>query len=189
MDFLPDGATTEGFLYPDQYTLPRSTTAAQLVSVLLSNFTLQLTSDLQDGFHRHGLDVFQAVTLSSLVEREAVVDEEMPIIASVFYNRLAVGMKLESDPTVQYALGYNSGQGTWWTNPLSLNDLQYDSPFNTYMYYGLPPAPIANPGPAALQAVAYPAETPYYFFVARCDGSGLHKFSETFEEHSQNICP
>jgi UPF0755 protein len=188
-DLLPAGATAEGFLYPDRYTLPRTTTASQLVSVLLSNFTLHLTADLQDGFSRHSLTVYEAVVLASIIEREAVVEEEMPMIASVFYNRLVIGMKLESDPTVQYALGYNPVQGTWWTNPLNLYDLQYDSPFNTYVYGGLPPAPISNPSLAALQAVAFPAQTPYYYFMARCDGSGKHNFSETFEEHKKNICP
>ncbi|KAF0107423.1 MAG: hypothetical protein FD146_1901 [Anaerolineaceae bacterium] len=188
-DFLPPGATAEGFLYPDRYTLPRTTTAGQLVSVLLSSFSLHLTNDLRDGFALHNLTVYEAVTLASIIEREAVADEEMPIIASVFYNRLAIGMKLESDPTVQYALGYNYDQGTWWTNPLSWNDLLFNSPFNTYVYGGLPPAPIASPSLAALQAVAYPAQTPYYFFMARCDGSGLHNFAESFEQHKQNLCP
>ena len=188
-DFLPAGATAEGFLYPDRYTLPRTTDASQLVSVLLSNFTLHLSVDLRDGFSRHGLTMYEAVVLASIIEREAVVEEEMPILASVFYNRLAIGMKLESDPTVQYALGYNSIQGTWWTNPLSLYNLQYDSPFNTYAYPGLPPTPISNPSLTALQAVAFPAQTPYYYFMARCDGSGTHNFAETFEEHQQNLCP
>jgi len=97
-------------------------------------------------------------------------------------------MKLDTDPTVQYALGYNASQGTWWTNPLSSADLQFDSPYNTYLYAGLPPGPIANPSLSALRAVAFPAETPYYFFRARCDGSGLHVFAVTFEEHLQNGC-
>jgi UPF0755 protein len=188
-DFLPAGATAEGCLYPDRYILPRSTTAAQLVSVLLSDFSVHLTTDLREGFSRHNLTIYEAVTLASIIEREAVVEEEMPPIASVFYNRLAIGMKLESDPTVQYSLGYNTLQGTWWTNPLSWSDLKFDSPFNTYVYGGLPPAPISNPGLTALQAVAFPAQTPYYFFRARCDGSGRHNFAETFEQHQQNACP
>jgi UPF0755 protein len=115
-------------------------------------------------------------------------EEEMPLIASVFLNRLAAGMKLDSDPTVQYALGYNPGKETWWTNPLSLEDLQFDSPYNTYLYPGLPPGPIASPGLAALQAVAFPAQTPYYYFRADCGGAGKHAFAETFEEHIQNEC-
>ncbi len=155
----------------------------------LGNFSLHLTIELRDGFARQGLDVYQAVTLASIVQREAVVEEERAQIASVFLNRLEESMKLDSDPTVQYALGFDSLQGTWWTNPLSMPDLQFDSPYNTYLYAGLPPAPIANPSLSALRAVAFPAETPYFYFRARCDGSGLHDFSVTFEEHLQNGCP
>ena len=188
-DFLPASISTEGFLYPDIYILSREATAEQLVQEFLRNFELHLTVDLREGFARQGLDVYQAVTLASIVQREAVVPEEQPQIASVFINRLNVGMKLDSDPTAQYALGYNSIQGTWWSNPLSAADLQVDSPYNTYIYPGLPPGPIANPSLTALRSVAFPAETPYYYFRARCDGSGLHEFAVTFEEHLQNGCP
>ncbi|MEW6030064.1 MAG: endolytic transglycosylase MltG [Chloroflexota bacterium] len=184
-DSLFDAQTNEGFLYPDAYILPRETNAEQLVEALLRNFALHLTNDLRAGFDRQGLTVYQAVTLASMVEREAVIDEEKPLIASVFLNRLALGMKLDSDPTVQYAIGYDP---VWWPNPLSLADLEVDSPFNTYKYAGLPPAPIANPGLSALRAVAFPAETPYYYFRARCDDSGYHVFAETFEEHISNGC-
>ena len=132
--------------------------------------------------------MYQAVTLASIVQREAVVPDERAQIASVFYNRLHSDIKLDTDPTVQYALGYNEAQSTWWTNPLSASDLQFDSLYNTYIYAGLPPGPISNPSLSALQAVAFPADTPYYFFRARCDGSGLHDFAITFEEHLQNGC-
>jgi len=188
LDYLPVSASTEGFLYPDIYILPRTITATELVNEFLHNFTLHITVDLREGFTRQGLDVYQAVTLASIVQREAVMAEERAQIASVFLNRLNIGMKLDTDPTVQYALGYNASQNTWWTNPLSTADLQFDSPYNTYLYAGLPPGPIANPSLSALQAVAFPAETPYYYFRARCDGSGLHDFSITFEEHLQNGC-
>ncbi len=181
-------ASSEGFLYPDTYILPRETTAEALVGEFLRNFSLHLTTDLREGFNRQGLDVYQAVTMASIIQREAVVADEQPQIASVFINRLNIGMKLETDPTVQYALGYNTSQGTWWTNPLSAEDLKFDSPYNTYIYTGLPPGPIANPSLGALRAIAFPAETPYYFFRARCDGSGLHNFAVTFEEHVQNGC-
>lgn len=184
--FLPAGASAEGFLAPGEYTLPRTTTADQLVSVLIQNFTFELTPELQEGFATQGVSVYQAVILASIVEREAVFDEEMPVIASVFYNRLQVGMNLQSDPTVQYAIGF-TGE-TWWKNPLSLDDLQIDSPFNTYLYPGLPPAPISNPSRAALEAVAFPARTNYYYFSAMCDGSGYHHFAETFEEQLENLC-
>jgi UPF0755 protein len=189
IDLIPAGASAEGFLFPDTFVLPRTTTADQLVSVLLQEFAARLPPDYATAFAAHGLTVYQAVTLASIIRREAMVADEMPMIASVFYNRMAIGMKLQTDPTVQYAIGYNEAQGKWWTNPLSLADLQIDSPYNTYLYPGLPPSPISNPGLDALGAVAYPAESPYYYFQARCDGSGLHNFAETFEQHQQNYCP
>ena len=188
-DFLPAGATAEGFLFPGKYTLPRTTSAEQLVSLLLQSFSSMLTPDLRVGLTSHGLTVFQAVTLASIVQREAEVADEMPMIASVFYNRLGINMRLQTDPTVQYALGFDSPQGSWWTNPLSLDDLKVDSPYNTYLHPGLPPGPISNPGLAALQAVAAPAKSNYFYFQARCDKSGLHNFAETLEQHQQNNCP
>src|SRR5574341_688962 len=188
-DFLSEAATAEGFLYPDAYILPRAATADQIVDTLLRNFAQHLTVDLREGFSRRGLTVYQAVTLASIVQREAIHEEEAPLIASVYLNRLKIGMKLDADPTVQYALGYNSVGQTWWTNPLSEADLHFDSPYNTYLYSGLPPAPIDNPGLAALRAVASPTETNFYYFRARCDDSGYHDFAETFEEHLQNACP
>jgi UPF0755 protein len=197
LDFLPvrtwafagTGVSAEGFLFPDTYTLPRSTTADQLVSVLLQDFTFHLTPELRDGFTRQGLSLYQGVILASIVQREAIQADEQPVIASVFLNRIASGMKLDSDPTVQYALGYDAAQGTWWTNPLSLEDLQVQSPYNTYLDAGFPPTPISNPGLNALQAVANPAQTNYYYFRARCDGSGYHAFAETLEQQMQNACP
>ncbi len=185
----PQTASVEGFLFPDIYRVPRQADAGELIQLALQNFAQKITPQMRQGFAAQRLDIYQAVTLASVVEREAVLDEEMPLIASVFLNRLAQAGKLESDPTVQYALGYNTAQNTWWTNPLSSEDLQVDSPYNTYRVAGLPPAPIANPGLPALQAVASPAETPYYFFRAACDGSGKHLFARSFEEHIQNACP
>ena len=187
-DFFPAGASAEGFLAVGKNILPRSTNAEQLVSLLIQNFTTELTPELRTGFAAHGLSVYQAVTLASIIQREAVVENEMPVIASVFYNRLAIDMPLQTDPTIQYALGFNVSQATWWTNPLSAQDLQVNSPYNTYTHAGLPPGPISNPGLAALQAVATPAESSYYYFQARCDKSGLHNFSETLEQHQQNNC-
>jgi UPF0755 protein len=179
----------EGFFFPDSYILPRSTTVDQLLETIARNFTLHISDDMRAGFAAQGLDVYQAVTLASIVERESIQDSEQALIASVFINRLNVGMTLGSDPTVQYALGYNSVQNTWWTNPLSLDDLKFDSPYNTYVYAGLPPAPIANPSLEALQAVVFPEVSSYYYFQAKCDNSGYHTFAETFEEHLANGCP
>ncbi len=154
---------------------------------MLDNFEIKVTPELRAGFERQGLSLYAAVTLASIVEREAVVPEEQPLIASVFINRLRMGMKLEADPTVQYVLGLQ-GEG-WWKAPLSLADLEIDTPFNTYRYPGLPPTPIANPGLAAIRAVAFPAESTYLYFRAMCDGSGRHAFAETFEQHLLNACP
>jgi len=187
--FLSGATTTEGFLYPGSYIFHRETSADQMIHEFVRNFGLRLSPDLRNGIDRQGLTIYQAVTLASLVEREAAREDEKPLIASVFLNRLKTGMKLDSDPTVQYALGYDIFAQTWWKNPLSLIDLQFNSPYNTYIYAGLPPAPIANPSLASLQAVAFPAETEYYFFRAKCDGSGYHDFAETFEEHLGNFCP
>ncbi|HSG43267.1 MAG TPA: endolytic transglycosylase MltG, partial [Anaerolineales bacterium] len=187
-DFLSGATSAEGFLFPDSYIFSRQTTADELVNELVRHFALQLTRNMQLEFENQGLTVYQAVTLASIVEKESVQKEEAPLIASVYINRLNINMKLEADPTVQYAIGFNPSQNTWWTNPLSLNDLQFDSHFNTYMYPGLPPTPIANPGLEALNAVAFPAETLYYFFRAKCDGSGFHNFAVTFEEHVGNGC-
>lgn len=189
-DFLDGANSVEGFLYPDSYIFSRNLSSAEeMVNEMVRNFALHLTSDLTNGFQKQNLTVYQAVTLASMVEREAVKEEEQALIASVYLNRLKIGMKLDADPTVQYAIGYNFLQQTWWTNPLSLIDLQVNSVYNTYRYEGLPPTPIANPSLSALRAVASPAETNYLFFRARCDGSGFHEFSETFDEHLANGCP
>lgn len=184
---LPESATFEGFLFPDVYNLPRDTTAAELVATLANRFDTQVTDDIRQGFSSQGLTVFEAVTLASIVQREAILDDEMPVIASVFLNRLTHGMKLDSDPTVQYAIGFNSTQNTWWTNPIQ--DTSIDSPYNTYLYPGLPPGPISNTGMAALRAVAFPAQTEYFYFRAACDHSGHHVFAKTYEEQKVNACP
>lgn len=178
----------EGYFYPDSYILPRATTVGQLIEIIARNFAHHITQDLVNGFSAQGLTVNQAVILASIVERESIQDEEMPLIASVFINRLNIGMTLGSDPTVQYALGYDPAALTWWTNPLSLDDLKIDSPYNTYLYAGLPPRPISNPGISAMRAVAQPEISPYYYFQARCDGSGYHTFAVSFEEHLANGC-
>ncbi len=188
-DGLPAGASAEGFLYPDTYILQRNTSTQELLNLLMRRFEQTLTPEMREGFAKHNLSVFQAVTLASILQREVVEADEKPIIASVFYNRLVAGMPLQTDPTVQYALGFDAASGSWWKAPLSLNDLKIESPYNTYIYPGLPPGPIASPAFSALQAVAFPADTPYLFFRARCDGSGRHAFAATFEEHLENDCP
>ncbi len=186
---LPDSATLEGFLFPGEYELGRDLNAAAMIGVMLGRFDAGVTDDIRQGFAAQGLSLYEAVTLASIVEKEAVLEEDMPLIASVYLNRHAIGMKLDADPTVQYAIGFNADQRTWWTNPLSVEDMQTGSPYNTYLFAGLPPGPICNPGLAALSAVAFPESSPYYYFRAACDHSGRHVFAETFEEHLANGCP
>jgi UPF0755 protein len=187
VDELPDQITHEGFLFPGNYTLPRQATVAQLLVVFLSSFAANVTPEMRAGFTHQGLSLYDGVILASIVERETVVDGEQALIASVFLNRLRQGMMLQADPTVQYALGYDERWG-WWKSPLALEDLNTESFYNTYLYNALPPAPIASPGLEAVEAVAFPAETSYFFFRADCDGSGRHVFAVTFDEHQGNAC-
>ncbi|MFU8826403.1 MAG: endolytic transglycosylase MltG [Brevefilum sp.] len=185
---VSDLPTLEGFLFPGTYVLPRESNLEDLLVMILSAFAEQVDATIREGFERQGLSVGEAVNLASIVQREAVVADEKPLIASVFLNRLAIGMRLETDPTVQYALGIDENTGSWWKSPLYLGDLAVESPYNTYQNPGLPPGPISNPDLGSLWAVAFPAETPYYFFRAACDGSGRHNFAVTFEEHLGNAC-
>ena len=178
----------EGYLFPGNYPVARDISAKSLVDLLYAEFISQITPELEGQLDNQGLSLPDALILASIVEREAVVEEEMPQIASVFLNRLRTGLNLAADPTVQYALGYNENQGVWWTNPLSLDDLKLPSSYNTYENPGLPPGPICNPGLPALEAVANPANTSFLYFRAACDGSGLHLFAETFEQHVGNAC-
>jgi UPF0755 protein len=186
---IPLNASVEGFMFPGTYEIPRETTAPELVYLFLDRFQENITSEILDGFDHQGLSLYEAVTLASIVERESVIDSEKPLVASVFLNRLASGTKLDADSTVQYALGYREGRGGWWTNPLTYNDLEVNSLYNTYQFSGLPPGPISNPSLDSLRAVAFPAQTPYFYFQAACDGSGRHVFAETYQEHLNNSCP
>jgi UPF0755 protein len=186
---VPPGTPLEGFLMPGSYQIRRVVTASELAAIFTARFDERVSQEMRDGFASQGLSLVDAVKLASIVEREAVVADEQALIASVFYNRLAIGMKLDSDPTVQYAVGYQLGTNSWWKNPLMRSDLRFDSRYNTYIYPGLPPGPICNPGIGSLQAVASPAQSGYYFFRAQCDGSGRHFFAVTYEQHLQNACP
>lgn len=187
MATLPPEAALEGFLFPDTYRVPLDADAAYLIDLMLRTFARRVTPQMREAYAGHGLSVRQAVTLASIVERETPLAEERPLVAAVFYNRLAAGMRLQADPTVQYAVGYDSATGSWWKSPLSEADLNLDSPYNTYQVEGLPPGPIANPGLAALEAVARPAVTNALYFVADCGREGAHLFSETYEEHLLNV--
>ena len=134
------------------------------------------------------LSLHEVLTMASIIEREAVLDQERPIIAGVYLNRLQNGMKLDADPTVQYAMGYQPATRQWWKTPVSLEEYgAVDSPYNTYLHEGLPPGPIASPGIQSIRAVLSPAKHDYLYFVALPAGSGRHAFSSTYEEHLENV--
>lgn len=186
---LPSDATLEGFLFPDTYRLPKDPTAQDVVLRMLDNFAVKAAPLLEQA-REEGKDPYAVLIVASIVEREAVIPEERPLIASVYWNRLRVGQPLQADPTVQYALGYQPEQGTWWKRNLTLEDLRYVDPagYNTYVNPALPPGPIANPGRASIEAALRPARTDYYYFVASCNGDGSHQFSVTFAEHQGKLC-
>lgn len=184
---LPDGASLEGYLFPDRYAITAETTAAALIDLMLARFDEQVTPAMRQAYGTLGLSLRDAVTLASIIEREAVLAEEKPLMAAVFLNRLAAEMPLQADPTVQYALGFVDG--TWWKAPLSAADLQVNSAYNTYLIPDLPPGPISNPSLASLLAVAAPADVDYLFFVLDCAATtpGAHAFSVTYDEHLANV--
>lgn len=185
---IPASSTLEGFLFPDTYLIDPDSSAQDFVFIMLANFEKRLTPEIRQGFTNQGLTTFEGVTLASIVEREAVLPEERTRISAVFHNRLKLDMPLEADPTVQFALGAQA-DGIWWKRSLTYDDLEIDSPYNTYRYAGLPLGPIANPGLDSLSAVAFPDQTNELYFRTLCDGSGGHAFAVSFEEHLNNACP
>jgi UPF0755 protein len=187
---LPAGQNLQGYLFPDTYIVPVGTTAEDLVALMLKTFTRRFTPELRAAAQAHGLTIHQAVTLASIVEREAVKDEERPLIAGVFYNRIAANDLIGADPTVQFAVAQDAANVRlygYWKKELTAADLAIDSPYNTRKYPGIPPGPITNPGLASLEAVANPTQTDYYYFVANSiKGDGSHVFAVTAEEHQKN---
>lgn len=178
-DLDPDAESLEGYLFPDTYRLTPRTPVRGVVQTMVANFRRHFGEEL--AFIQNGLSVHQTVTLASIVETEAQLDKERPMIASVYLNRHKKGMMLQADPTVIYALKLAHR----WNGNITRADLQTDSPYNTYAKRGFPPGPIANPGIASLRAASSPADTPYLYFVSKNDGS--HVFASTLAEHNQNV--
>ena len=183
---LPEGASLEGFMFPDTYQLPPDITALALRDALLRAFRERVGDGLRDAALEQDLTLHQVLTLASIVEREAVWRDEHALIASVYRNRLAINMPLEADPTVQY--GLQGARGIWWPQITRADYRNVISPYNTYLHRGLPPGPIASPGLSAIQAAVYPEESEYFYFRAACDGSYYHNFAITFDQHLQNAC-
>jgi peptidoglycan lytic transglycosylase G len=177
----PEAKDLEGYLFPDTYALPRKATAAQLVQRMVAAFQKALTPEMMEKASERAFTIRQFVTLASIVEKETGNPSERPLVAAVYVNRLRIGMPLQCDPTVIYALDrlgrYNGN--------LTRENMQVDSPYNTYRYPGLPPGPIASPGRASLAAAANPSDVGYLYFVSRNDGT--HAFSSTLDEHNRNV--
>lgn len=176
----------EGYLFPDTYLIPKDATAGAVVDIFLANFNRKFDAALREKAKVNKLTNDEVITLASLVEREAHYDSDRKKVASVILKRLRNGSLLQIDATVQYALGYQSDQKSWWKKELSTDDLSIKLPYNTYKNTGLPPGSICNPGLASiLAAVEADENTPYLFYVS--DKTGHLHFAKTLEEHSENI--
>ena len=178
-DIAPDATSLEGYLFPDTYKFDPGTPAETIARAMVANFRKHFTGEL--AYITTGLSAHETVTLASIVETEARLAQERPVVASVYLNRIRRRMLLGADPTVIYALKL----ARRWDGNIRKVDLQIDSPYNTYKVPGLPPGPIANPGIASLRAAAAPATTNFLYFVARNDGS--HAFSTNLQEHNRNV--
>jgi UPF0755 protein len=177
----PEAPDLEGYLFPETYALPRGTPASRLIRMMVDRFKAAYPEDLQQKTRAQGLTTRQVVALASLVEKETGKGEERPIVAAVYRNRLRIGMPMQADPTVVYALQ----QAGRYDGNIRREDLALDSPYNTYRYPGLPPGPIASPGKASLEAALAPANVDYLYFVSRNDGS--HVFATTLDDHNRNV--
>lgn len=189
---VPPGASLEGYLFPDTYRIAATSSVTDVIEKMLTRFDEQYATIERD-VRVPNASVHEIVTMASIVQREAALIDEMPLIGAVFWNRLdperadeTGGGRLQADATVQYALGYSPVEETWWRKNLLLIDLQIDNPYNTREVTGLPPGPIANPGLAALRSAAQPDESAdYLYFVASCALDGTHNFAVTFEEFQE----
>lgn len=173
----------EGYLFPDTYLIPKDATIDQIITIMTNNFTNKYQEAQAQATTKWTQE--QAVIIASILQREAPSGEDMRKVASVLENRLNIGMALQVDATVQYALGYQSNETTWWKKNLTTSDLQINSSYNTYATPGLPPTPISNPDLEALKAALNPANTNYFYYFT--DGKGITHFSQTLAEHNANI--
>jgi|SRR3989344_5291482 len=174
-----------GYMFPDTYLLPKEASAGAAAKLFRDNFQAKVTPAILDKAKQHGLTTEELIIIASLVEREARHTDDRPIVASVILNRLEEKMKLDIDATVQYVLGYQTSEKSWWKQNLTLEDLKIDSPYNTYTNSGLPPTPIANPGLASIVAVVDAPKTDYLYYVS--DKVGRIHPARTVEEHNRNV--
>jgi UPF0755 protein len=153
--------------------------------MFLDNFNKKVTPQMREDAKKTGLTFAQTITLASIVEREGKTDSDRPMIAGILLNRIKLGMPLQVDATLQYTLGYQPFAKTWWKKELSVDDKKINSPYNTYANVGLPPAPIANPGMASINAAMYPTSSDYLYYLH--DKTGTAHYAKTIEEHNANI--
>lgn len=179
-------AAKEGYMFPDTYLFPKDYSALQIVNKLKATFDQRYTDELKAKIKALGLTADQGVILASIVEREARSDEVRRMVASILLKRFNIGMALNADATIQYLLGYQQDERSWWKRYLSKDDLKSSSPYNTYLHAGLPPTPICNPSLSSLQAVATAnMQTPYLYYYHDLKGNSY--YSKTLEEHNSNV--
>ncbi len=171
-------ASAEGFLFPDTYYFRRGTSPEEVISRMVDNFRTRITPSMKKRLKELGFSLFEIITLASIIEKETSIDKERPLVSAVFHNRLKLNMPLQADPTVIYGLK-KFGQR------LRKADLRSRNPYNTYIYRGLPPGPICNPGLKSIHAALYPADADYLYFVSKNDGT--HDFSRTLREHNRKV--
>lgn len=174
-----------GYMFPDTYLVPQDASAGAVIAIFTDAFNKNVTLDMKADIRATGMSLSEVITLASIVEREGHTDEDRPVIAGILMNRLQAGWPLQADATLQYALGYQSKDKTWWKKSLYDEDKKINSPYNTYANPGLPPGPISNPGLASIRAAIYPKKTDYWYYLHDPAG-GVH-YATTLEEHNANI--
>ncbi len=175
----------EGYMFPDTYLVPRDATVGAVAALFTTTFDKKVDDAMRADAKKTGLTFSEVMTLASIVEREGRTNEDRPVIAGILLKRLKAGWPLQADATLQYALGYQAVEKTWWKKSLYDEDKKIKSPYNTYLNPGLPPGPIANPGLASIKAVIYPKETDYWYYIH--DLEGIVHYGRTIGEHNSNV--
>ncbi|MEK7544108.1 MAG: endolytic transglycosylase MltG [Patescibacteria group bacterium] len=174
----------EGYMFPDTYLMPKDATVGAVAGLFLSTFEAKVDEKMRSDAKKTGLSFDEVMTLASIVEREGRSEEDRPVIAGILFNRIQADWPIQADATLQYALGYQVREKTWWKKSLTDEDKKVKSPYNTYLHTGLPPGPIANPGLASIRAVISPKESDYWYYLHDPKG-GVH-YARTLEEHNRN---
>ena len=175
----------EGLMFPDTYLIPKKTAALVVTNIMMDNFDKRINENLANEIKKSGLTLDQVIILASIVEREAKFEKDRPIVAGILIKRWRKGLSLGADATVQYILGYQLAEKSWWKKTITAEDLAIDSPYNTRKFAGLPPGPICNPGLSSIRAVVQPAVSEFFYYLS--DKNGNMHYAKTLEEHIANI--